>query len=605
VIGETVGNYRIIDVLSKGGMGVVYIAKHVHIGRKAAVKVLLPSVSDKPELVPRFFAEARATASIGHPGIVEIFDFGRLENGNAYLIMELLEGVPLTKRLSVPMPEDRALALMEHITSALAAAHAKGIVHRDLKPANIILVSDPGVRFGERTKLLDFGIAKLTEDNDLGKDYATRTGTIMGTPAYMSPEQCRGASDVDHRADLYALGCILFHMVCARPPFLGFGAGEIIGMQQFVPPQPPRSLNPEVSPAVESLIMRLLEKNPAARVQSAEALLMTLARLTQSDKVDTGGWSLHERHVSSYRKELSSSESAAREPAGAATKSQDDHGETETRSLSESVMSSQGGEQAARMPLPGSIESMGPTAPHLRGGSDGHLTTFTSAVRSAEATGPVTRTAPSQRWLGYAAGSVILLGMGFGAWVGMSGTKPGRQPAPATRAAASPGDATPQAPEPDTQPAPGPGKPVAPASQVPGGQAAGSERVAAAATAPAVPATGAEEILVTVRSTPSEATVYLGARKLGTTPLERHILRYEPGKDELVLTVKKSGYRDQTIELDPSSSIEHQVKLVKVDRRGPRTSAPAPHQDTKSRSQPEPPGPQQPVNRDGTANPWE
>ena len=169
VIGETVGNYRITDLLSKGGMGVVYTAEHVHIGRKAAVKVLLPSVSDKPDVVPRFFAEARATAAIGHPGIVEIFDFGRLENGNAYLIMELLDGVPLARRLSVPMPADRALALMEHITSALAAAHAKGIVHRDLKPANIVLVPEPGVRFGERTKLLDFGIAKLA-DNELGKE---------------------------------------------------------------------------------------------------------------------------------------------------------------------------------------------------------------------------------------------------------------------------------------------------------------------------------------------------------------------------------------------------------------------------------------------------
>src|SRR3712207_5117129 len=127
VLGEIVGNYRITDLLSKGGMGAVYTAVHVHIGRKAAVKVLLPAFSERPDSVQRFFAEARATASIGHPGIVEIFDFGRLDNGNAYLIMELLDGEPLTRRLSDPMPVDRALVLLEHITSALDAAHAKGI----------------------------------------------------------------------------------------------------------------------------------------------------------------------------------------------------------------------------------------------------------------------------------------------------------------------------------------------------------------------------------------------------------------------------------------------------------------------------------------------
>ncbi len=603
VIGETVGNYRITDLLSKGGMGVVYTAEHVHIGRRAAVKVLLPSISEKPDVLPRFFAEARATAAIGHPGIVEIFDFGRLENGNAYLIMELLDGVPLAKRLSVPMAADRALALMEHITSALAAAHAKGIVHRDLKPANIVLVADPGVRFGERTKLLDFGIAKLA-DNELGKEYATRTGTIMGTPAYMAPEQCRGASDVDHRADLYALGCILFHMLCGRPPFLGYGAGEIIGMQQFVPPLPPRSLNPEIPPEVEALVLRLLEKDPAARVQSTEDLLVELSALTPREGHDTVGWSLRERQASSYGSS-SSSGAARREPAGTplpappwvSSPSSPGHSELSTRSATDL-----GDKNAAPTAgaSPGGLDFTEPTEADTRGASAEQPTTFTSAVHSAEAGSSAGKPVASHRWRAYAAGLVILTGVGFGAWVAMSKGDPPRQP---TQALAGPVDATPP-PRVAASQAAAAAVPVAEAtnaSLVSGGQAASAGSAGGAHTAQPVPAAGGEEILVTITLTPSAATVYLDDQKLGTTPLERHRMR--PGNDKIVLTVKKSGYHDETIELAASKDDYH-VKLDKLDKRSPRTSAPASGQDSKSRSNPEPQRPQRPVDPNSTINPF-
>jgi serine/threonine protein kinase len=598
VIGETVGNYRITDLLSKGGMGVVYTAEHVHIGRKAAVKVLLPSISGKPDVLPRFFAEARATAAIGHPGIVEIFDFGRLENGNAYLIMELLDGVPLARRLSMPMAADRALALMEHITSALAAAHAKGIVHRDLKPANIVLVPDPGVRFGERTKLLDFGIAKLA-DNELGKEYATRTGTIMGTPAYMAPEQCRGASDVDHRADLYALGCILFHMLCARPPFLGFGAGEIIGMQQFVPPPPPRSLNAEIPPEVEALVLRLLEKDPAARVQSTEELLVELSALTPREGHDTVGWSLRERQASSYG--ASSSRKARREPTGTplpatpawlSSPSSTDHSELSTRSA---VELADGNAAKAAGASASSFDSIGPTEADTRGASGEQPTTFTSAVHSAEAGSSAGKPVASHAWRAYAAGFAILMGAGFGAWVVMSEREPPRQP---TQALAEPVDATPQPRVAASQAAAAavPGADATSAPVVSGGQAASAGMAAGAHTAQ--PAAAGEEILVTITSTPSAATVYLDDQKLGTTPLERHAMR--PGQDRVVFTVKKSGYHDRTIALAPPEDDYH----VKLDRRSPRTSAPAPGQDSESRSNREPQRPQRPVDPNSTINPF-
>src|SRR3954463_6001634 len=189
-------------------MGTVYRAEHTLIGKIAAVKILHPEMSSNRDIVNRFFNEARATTSIKHPGIVEVFDFGYMASGHAYLIMEFLDGMPLSQRLRRrgPMSEGEAALLLRGVCVALAAAHDKGVVHRDLKPDNIFVVPDPESVSGERTKILDFGIAKLT-DIGLGAGGGTRTGAVMGTPAYMSPEQCRGTGDVDYRADLYSIGC--------------------------------------------------------------------------------------------------------------------------------------------------------------------------------------------------------------------------------------------------------------------------------------------------------------------------------------------------------------------------------------------------------------
>jgi protein kinase-like protein len=272
VIGETVGNYRIVAELGHGGMGVVYRGEHVQLGRPAAVKMLQPQFSRDPTIVQRFFNEARAASSIDHPGIVEIFDFGTHYDGRAYIIMALLSGESLERRLQRgPLAPVEGSTLIAQVAAALAAAHARGIVHRDLKPDNIFLVPNELMPGGVQAKLLDFGIAKLADEQTAG--FKTQTGALIGTPAYMSPEQCMGRSDLDHRTDLYSLGCILFHVLCGRPPFTSDqGTGVMIAAHLRDPAPHPRSIAPHVPDALAAIVMRLLEKEPGARFQSASEL---------------------------------------------------------------------------------------------------------------------------------------------------------------------------------------------------------------------------------------------------------------------------------------------------------------------------------------------
>jgi serine/threonine-protein kinase len=279
VIGQTVGNYRITQLLGEGGMGAVYLAEHPGIGRKAAVKVLHPELTRHTDMAARFFNEARAANAIHHPGIVEVFDFGTLPTGVSYIVMELLQGESLAGRLRKGGPLQMAAAL-EYATqaaAALGAAHKEGIVHRDLKPDNLYLVPDPRNPGREMIKVLDFGIAKLAGDPDAPGSVKTRTGTIMGTPVYMSPEQCRGTKEVDHRTDIYALGVILYEMLCGAPPFVSEGHGELIHLHISAPPPPPRSKNPAIPERLEAVVLRALVKDPAHRFQTMAELARALA----------------------------------------------------------------------------------------------------------------------------------------------------------------------------------------------------------------------------------------------------------------------------------------------------------------------------------------
>ena len=282
MIGTSVGSYRITAKLSIGGMGTVYKAEHALIGKLVAVKVLHPELRSNREVVQRFFNEAKATTQIKHPGIVEMFDFGYLPNGDGYIVMEFLEGESMARRLNRVsiIPEGEAAMLMRGVCSALAAAHAKGIVHRDLKPDNIFLCPDPDAPTGERPKILDFGIAKLNVGLT-GPSNATKTGAVMGTPTYMSPEQCKGTGEVDARADLYSIGCMFYECVAGRPPFDNMGAGELIGAHLYVEPVRPTTCGARISAAADNLIMSLLEKNPAKRPQTAQELGKQLSEIAQ------------------------------------------------------------------------------------------------------------------------------------------------------------------------------------------------------------------------------------------------------------------------------------------------------------------------------------
>jgi serine/threonine-protein kinase len=274
MIGQSFGNYRVTGLIGEGGMGVVYAAEHPAIGRRAAVKILRSGLTDNPDIMRRFFNEARAANAIRHPGIVEVFDSGTLPSGVSYIVMELLEGESLASRLrrAGKLPPAEARALAAQTASVLAAAHTAGIVHRDLKPDNLFLVPDEREPDAEVVKVLDFGIAKLGIDAAHDSSFRTRTGAIMGTPSYMSPEQCRGTKEVDHRTDIYALGVILYEMVCGRPPFVSEGFGEMVHLHISEPPPPPRTVNPAVPADLEQIIMSCLVKSPDQRLQTMAEL---------------------------------------------------------------------------------------------------------------------------------------------------------------------------------------------------------------------------------------------------------------------------------------------------------------------------------------------
>jgi len=277
MLGRNLGNYHVVSQIGEGGMGVVYLARHVTLGRNAAVKVLRPELTANREIAARFFNEARAATAVRHAGIIEVFDFGFLEDRSAYIIMEFLEGESLAARIRRgPLSISTALIVVRAIARALQAAHEHSIVHRDLKPDNVFLVPDADLPGGERIKLLDFGIAKLAS---VGETTHTRTGAVMGTPTYMAPEQCRGAGSVDHRADLYALGCVAYEMVCGTPPFVAEGVGDLIASHLHFQPEPLRTRRLDVPVEVEALVLRLLQKDPQARPQSAGDVVQAIDRL--------------------------------------------------------------------------------------------------------------------------------------------------------------------------------------------------------------------------------------------------------------------------------------------------------------------------------------
>src|SRR6266700_1336486 len=270
MIGQSIGNYRIVKLLGEGGMGVVYLAEHPGLRRRAAVKILHPELARRDEMVQRLFNEARAANAIGHRGIVEVSDFGVLPSGAPYLLMEFLDGQSLAARMKAagPLSPAAAFDIASQAASALDAAHARGVIHRDLKPDNLFLIQDPHLPGCEMVKILDFGIAKLAQPAVNAGDVRTRTGAILGTPRYMSPEQCRDSRDVDHRTDIYSLGVMLYEMLAGEPQFVSSSWGELVHMHIGVVPASLRTRIPDVPESVDQIVLRALEKDPGARFQS-------------------------------------------------------------------------------------------------------------------------------------------------------------------------------------------------------------------------------------------------------------------------------------------------------------------------------------------------
>jgi serine/threonine protein kinase len=270
VIGKTLGSYRVDRLIGAGGMGSVYLGLHPEIESKVAIKLLLPQFLKRETIVKRFLDEARATNRIQHPGIVKIHDAGTHEEYGVYLVMEYLEGETLQDlaKRDGPLRADLVCRLMQQVASALAASHAVGIVHRDLKPANVFLVPDADIVGGVRVKVLDFGIAKLMEAQDPMAGGATETGAFLGSPMYMSPEQCVDSKDVDARADVYGLGAIAYHILSGRHPFETESLGRLVLMQRDQKPMALREHNPDVPLEVEAVVSRALEAERKDRFQS-------------------------------------------------------------------------------------------------------------------------------------------------------------------------------------------------------------------------------------------------------------------------------------------------------------------------------------------------
>ena len=274
--------YRVLSKLGEGGMGTVYLAEHVVIEKRVAIKILSNDFARKPDLVARFMQEAKAASRIGHDNICDVTDFGQTDAGSVFFAMEFLDGADLATviREQSPLPFVRARAIAIQICNALGAAHGKGIIHRDMKPENVYLVERDGhVDF---VKVLDFGIAKMGANDETG-ERLTRTGMIFGTPEYMSPEQARGDRP-DLRVDVYAVGCILYEMLSGDVPFYAETFMGVLTKHMFEPPDPLSVRVPDerIAPDVEAVVMRALAKNREERFQTMRELALALSQCEAS-----------------------------------------------------------------------------------------------------------------------------------------------------------------------------------------------------------------------------------------------------------------------------------------------------------------------------------
>ena len=274
------GQYQLVRKLGEGGMGEVYLAEHALLKRPCALKLIKPEAGADPIALARFEREVQSAARLAHPNTIEIYDYGHTDDGTFYYVMEYLQGLSLADLVSQagPLPPGRVIYLFRQVCAGLAEAHGLGLVHRDLKPANVFVA----VRGGESdvAKVLDFGLVKLTR----GPGAAELTGdmTVSGTPLYMAPEQAVGDRSLDARADIYALGVMMYHALTGQPPFTGENAFAIMMAHGRDPVVPPSQLRPDVPADLERVILLCLAKKPDERYRSVQDLGEALAACTSA-----------------------------------------------------------------------------------------------------------------------------------------------------------------------------------------------------------------------------------------------------------------------------------------------------------------------------------
>ena len=521
--GLMVGEYKIVGELGRGSFGEVYSAEHPLIGKAAAVKVLKRELSSDAQVVSRFISEARAVNKIRHRNIIDIFSFGLLDDGRQYFIMELLDGVTLKDHLKQrgALPVDEAMPLLGAMARALDAAHKSGIAHRDLNPENIFLCfEDDGNCY---PKLLDFGIAKLM--GNAGAEHQTRTGAAMGTPLYMSPEQCRG-KNVDHRTDIYAFGCLVHRMLTGKVVFRGDSVMDVLISHTTEPPPAMSSVNSALPTDLDQAVLQMLAKVPAERPNTVgEAFDLLL------DAASAVGLVVPEvtRPISSARGSAAGmaavSRPGAAEPAPGAPSSIETNAATVVR------VGAGAGAQA-------------PTSTRDPSSSDGDGSTF-HGVQATLEPAPSGAAAARKMWLPLAAAAVVLAAGG----AYLLGTA--REPVTGTTA-----ELTSDVPQASAQVQP-------PAEPSPNEASEAADELERAV----------EPIVTTVRlkltTVPPDVVVFADEIRLGHSGEELSLAR---ASKDVTLRLTKDGFIDKHMQVRPDKDITLQLELTRTPGSQPRLS---------------------------------